>query len=169
MRVQGVALLDDFCASKRVIDVAHHILDVQAQPWLVALVTWRGESEAIPRRRAFAARRENTEPDAPLHSDAQARYEALRQWRNQHARSTGKPPYLIFNNRQAVAIAQRAPTSLAELGEIDGIGSSKLEAWGAAVLKLLAGVTNATIGSKDPGGSTTGQESSGLIGEADLG
>lgn len=132
-----------FCASHRVTEVAHHVVLLHGEPRLLVLVTWRGEASALPStstRQGEAGSRE-TEA-AELDAAEKRRYEALRQWRNQHARTTGKPPYLLFNNRQAQAMARAAPTTLAALQTIDGIGASRVEAWGAAVIELLAGVAS---------------------------
>lgn len=45
-----------FCAAHRITEVAHHVVQVDGEPWLLVLVTWRGESlatssEAIRRSR----------------------------------------------------------------------------------------------------------------------
>jgi superfamily II DNA helicase RecQ len=63
--------------------------------------------------------------------------EALRAWRTQEAKSQGMPPYIIFSNKVLEAIAARPPATLAELGEISGIGPAKLEQYGAAVIALI--------------------------------
>lgn len=137
--------LVSFCAEHQVTEVVHHVVSVAGEPRLVFVLTWRdqeagrsvrGIARSTSGRRAGASRA--ALPD--LSPAEQARFETLKQWRNQHARSAGKPPYLIFNNGQAAAIAQRVPRSLAALGEIEGIGSSRAEAWGTMVLELLAGL-----------------------------
>jgi len=129
-----------FCASHRITEVAHHVVQVDGEPWLLVLLSWRGESLATS---SEVIRRSSSEDVAvaaqSLDPQELARYEALRQWRNQHARTTGKPPYLLFNNRQALAIARAAPTTLSALSNVEGIGASKLEAVGAQILELLNG------------------------------
>ena len=72
----------------------------------------------------------------PTSSDPQT-FEALRAWRSATARAEQLPPYLIFHDSTLREIASVHPTSLDALGEIRGVGRSKLERYGAQVLKLL--------------------------------
>jgi len=48
------------------------------------------------------------------------------------------PAYVIFHDATLREIATRRPTSLAELGQISGIGEAKLARHGQAVLDALA-------------------------------
>jgi ATP-dependent DNA helicase RecQ len=64
-------------------------------------------------------------------------FEALRAWRAEAAKAQAVPPYVIFHDTVLRDIAAVRPGSLAELGEIKGVGASKLERYGAAILALL--------------------------------
>jgi ATP-dependent DNA helicase RecQ len=77
---------------------------------------------------------------APVELDAaaQRRYEALREWRVEVAKSHNLPAYVIFHDATLAAIAQRAPESLDDLQGITGIGARKLEAYGDEVLRVVA-------------------------------
>jgi superfamily II DNA helicase RecQ len=44
---------------------------------------------------------------------------------------------VVFDNRTLVAIARDAPTTLIELGHVPGVGPTKLDRYGEAVLELL--------------------------------
>ena len=77
-------------------------------------------------------------PPADLNARAQDRYQALREWRAEVARSHKLPAYVIFHDATLAAIARRAPQSLDELAEISGIGARKLEAYGPEVLRRVA-------------------------------
>jgi len=66
-------------------------------------------------------------------------FEALRGWRRERAADMGVPPYVIFHDATLREIAQLRPGSLAELGEIQGVGARKLDAHGEALLALLRG------------------------------
>ena len=92
---------------------------------------------AKQRRRASGAERSAATPLQELAPEAQERFEALRQWRLEQARSQGVPPYVVFHDRTLVEIAARRPTSLAELGSVAGVGQAKLERYGEAVLDRL--------------------------------
>jgi DNA helicase-2/ATP-dependent DNA helicase PcrA len=65
--------------------------------------------------------------------------ERLRAWRREQAQAQGKPAYTIFNDRTLAALAERRPSSRAELLTVDGIGPSKLDRYGEELLALLAG------------------------------
>jgi len=70
---------------------------------------------------------------------AQARYDALRAWRSEVAREHNLPSYIVFSNAALAEMARRAPASLAELGEVGGVGEKKLEAYGREILRVLGG------------------------------
>ncbi|VWX59222.1 ATP-dependent DNA helicase RecQ [Burkholderiales bacterium 8X] len=69
-----------------------------------------------------------------LDGAAQARFAALKAWRAEVAREHNLPAYVIFHDATLAAISERAPSTLADLQGISGIGSKKLEAYGEAVL-----------------------------------
>ena len=74
---------------------------------------------------------------ADLDAAAQARFEALRAWRSEVAREHNLPSYIVFSNATLAEMARCAPDSLAALGEIGGVGSKKLEAYGHEILRVL--------------------------------
>ncbi|MCX5947860.1 MAG: DNA helicase RecQ [Cyanobacteria bacterium] len=73
-----------------------------------------------------------------LAEEGRERFEVLRSWRLEQARSQGVPPYVVFHDRTLMEIASRQPTSLAELGTVTGVGQAKLDRYGESVLQLLA-------------------------------
>jgi len=77
-------------------------------------------------------------PITDLDPTALPRFESLRALRTQLAREQGVPPYVIFHDRTLREIAQLNPGTLDALAEVGGIGSSKLERYGDAVLEALA-------------------------------
>ena len=85
--------------------------------------------KAAPRARAVA----------DLDPAALARFEALRSLRAELAKTQGVPAYVIFHDATLRAMAERDPRSLSELGTITGVGATKLERYGAAVLRALHG------------------------------
>ena len=94
--------------------------------------TSRGSRPSAP---AAAAARAGPEPqDAPSSS----RFEALRAWRLRVAKAQSLPPYVIFHDSTLREIAAVRPRSPAELGEIRGVGASKLARYGAELLEALA-------------------------------
>ncbi|GFE73250.1 MULTISPECIES: DNA helicase RecQ [Novosphingobium] len=64
-------------------------------------------------------------------------FEALRALRRDLAQEAGVPPYVVFHDATLREMAAARPASLAELGEIGGVGTRKLEAYGEAFLGVL--------------------------------
>ena len=64
-------------------------------------------------------------------------FEALRSVRSGLARSRGVPPYVIFSDRTLHDMCAKRPASLAELREVSGVGTQKLERYGQAFLKAI--------------------------------
>jgi ATP-dependent DNA helicase RecQ len=91
--------------------------------------------------RQHATRRKSVaKPVAGLALDptTQTLWVALRAWRLDEAHRQELPPYVIFHDSTLVEVARRRPASLGELADIPGIGRSKLDRYGAAVLAVTA-------------------------------
>ena len=76
-------------------------------------------------------------------------FNALRGWRGDRAKKEGIPPYVICNNRQLAELVKARPTTLAGLGEVEGIGEAKLKKYGKEILALLAGSDSGKKGEGD--------------------
>ena len=86
------------------------------------------------------ARSRKHSPGSPveeLSPEISARFEALRRWRLEVARSSEVPPYVVFHDKTLVEIARRNPKSSATLVLIAGVGPSKLARYGSDVLAVL--------------------------------
>ena len=53
------------------------------------------------------------------------------------AKTQSVPPYVIFHDATLREIAAARPVSLEELGQVKGVGASKLQRYGGRVLRLL--------------------------------
>ena len=71
-----------------------------------------------------------------LDQEGQVRFINLKAWRAEVAKEHNLPAYVIFHDATLASIAEVNPTSLEELQGISGIGSKKLEAYGAEVLRV---------------------------------
>ncbi len=76
--------------------------------------------------------------DASLSEAGLELYEALRAWRSEVADLSGTPPHGVLTDATLRAVARARPTSLELLGQVRGIGASKLDLYGAAVLDVVA-------------------------------
>ena len=64
-------------------------------------------------------------------------FDALRQWRKDVALEADVPAFVVFTDATLTAIAEARPGSLEELAKLAGVGPSKLEKYGEAVLAVL--------------------------------
>jgi ATP-dependent DNA helicase RecQ len=75
----------------------------------------------------------------PAGAEALDLFEALRVWRAAEAKAQRIPPYVIFHDTVLREIAAVRPASIEELGQIKGVGASKLQRYGVAVLRVVGG------------------------------
>jgi ATP-dependent DNA helicase RecQ len=64
-------------------------------------------------------------------------YEALRTWRREVSKQHGVPAYTVFHDSTLRELARVRPRTLDELRSISGIGATKLERYGTALLETL--------------------------------
>ena len=67
-------------------------------------------------------------------------FEALRGWRAAEAKKQRIPPYVIFHDTVLRDIAAVRPRAWRSWAQIKGVGASKLQRYGAAVLRLSGGL-----------------------------
>jgi len=75
---------------------------------------------------------------AELPPEAAPLFERLRAWRTSVAKEAGMPPYVIFHDATLRLIAASPPSTLDELRQINGVGDTKLDRYGQAILDVLA-------------------------------
>ena len=114
------------------------------------LVLTGSSTEVLRKQREVALRREPERPVRPakarraasvaaadLPEAAAGVFERLRAWRAAAAKEQGVPAYVIFHDATLREIAARAPSTLAELGTVSGVGEHKLAKYGQQVLDTL--------------------------------
>jgi ATP-dependent DNA helicase RecQ len=72
-----------------------------------------------------------------LPAEAAGLFERLRAWRAATAKEAGMPAYVIFHDATLRQIATEAPTTLAALGTVSGVGENKLAKYGQQILDTL--------------------------------
>ena len=75
-------------------------------------------------------------PPIALDDAALDRFTALKAWRAEVAREHNLPAYVVFHDATLAEMARLAPSSLAELATISGVGAKKLEAYGEQILAV---------------------------------
>lgn len=64
-------------------------------------------------------------------------FEALRSKRAELAKEQGVPAYIIFHDSVLRAMASEKPETLAQMGELSGVGEKKLETWGGEFIQVV--------------------------------
>ena len=119
----------------------HRLRRVEAHRSRQAGAEGRGNRDAARHRSAPArSRKSRFAPSSGegVHNDEDPLFLSLRAWRRETANEKGVPAYVILHDATLREIAARRPATLAELGEISGLGTKKLEAYGEAVLGVVA-------------------------------
>jgi len=102
----------------------------------------RGETPVPLRKdtigRVTASRARRTSAADALDAEDQPLFEALRTWRAATAREQGVPAYIVFGDATLRALAEHRPASVDALSGISGIGEKKRDAYGQAVLEVIA-------------------------------
>ena len=106
-----------------------------------------------PQRQGRQRARLRDPRSAPVAADldpaGQGLWEALRTWRLEEARRRELPPYVIFHDTTLIEVARRRPASLAALAEVPGVGRSKLERYGNAVIAVVTAAATAENSSRN--------------------
>jgi ATP-dependent DNA helicase RecQ len=100
----------------------------------------KGEQHVMLRKqeekKAGRGKSSATSPGGQLNNTAQALFERLRGWRAATAKEHGVPAYVIFHDATLAEIARLSPQSPDELRAVSGIGTRKLESYGAALIEV---------------------------------
>jgi ATP-dependent DNA helicase RecQ len=76
-------------------------------------------------------------PPLPLDEAALRRFDALKAWRAEVAKSHNLPAYVVFHDATLAQMARDNPRALAALSEVSGVGEKKLQAYGDEILRVL--------------------------------
>lgn len=101
-------------------------------------VPLRREPVRVPRARSEKPAKAVSVVSADLSALAADVFERLRAWRAAAAKEQGVPAYVVFHDSTLRQIAVESPSTLADLGQVGGVGEAKLARYGQQVLELLA-------------------------------
>ena len=83
-------------------------------------------------------------PLPPLCGLDETLFESLRGLRKRLAEQQGVPAYVVFSDATLTEMAAHRPATQAELLEITGVGSTKLERYGEEFLNLIRAASAGT-------------------------
>jgi ATP-dependent DNA helicase RecQ len=130
---QGLLAVEGDYGTLVLTDASAEVLRQQRQ------VLLRREPEQAAQAAKAAARTTKSRRPAPadLPEKAVPVFEQLRAWRATAAKEQGVPAYVIFHDATLRQIATEAPSTLAELGTVSGVGENKLAKYGQQILETL--------------------------------
>jgi len=102
----------------------------------------RGERKVMLRRdvtKKQARRERNAAATAEMGEGGAELFVLLRKARAEIAKEQGVPAYVIFHDSTLRAMAQARPVTSDALARLSGVGKAKLDRYGAAFLKVIAG------------------------------
>jgi ATP-dependent DNA helicase RecQ len=94
-----------------------------------------------PAKRKPTSAKVSRTPVSELAPADEALFQLLRKWRADTAREQGMPAYVILHDKTLRELAEARPTSHGLLAGITGMGSAKIEHYGAELLELIRGET----------------------------
>jgi ATP-dependent DNA helicase RecQ len=97
----------------------------------------RGEEPVHLREDSVSAARSRPEPKALVADEDAPLLAALKAHRRRLAEAAKVPPYVIFNDRSLIEMAERRPATLDAFAGITGVGATKLERYGASFLEVI--------------------------------
>ncbi len=100
------------------------------------MLTWSGKPSRFLRElgaEVLPARREKVAA-----ADLTPIGKALREWRLERSKADGVPAYVVFHDSTLAEIERLAPATIGELGHVSGVGPTKLERYGDALLAVLS-------------------------------
>lgn len=127
--------LNRFLSSHRVLTVDRQLIaDGQRSAWAICVAYTDAPGPSAPESPGKKGRLDYREILSPEDFQLFAR---LRDLRKQLADRDAVPPYAVFTNEQLAEIARMRAHTAADLGRIEGIGPSRIEKYGEAVLEVL--------------------------------
>lgn len=93
-------------------------------------------SKRAPQKSAKQSKRVQQSDEISLTAEGEVLVARLKLWRTAEARRLCVPAYCVLHDRTLTALALARPTTPRQLLEIDGIGPTKVERFGSAILEL---------------------------------
>ncbi|WP_153137667.1 DNA helicase RecQ [Paraburkholderia agricolaris] len=101
-------------------------------------VTMRRYVKPTRTRQSSGRTSERADPTIGMGPRERARWERLRAWRTETAKSDGVPAYVIFHDATLAEIARNGPDSIEDLRGIPGMGARKLDRFGDELLEVVS-------------------------------
>ena len=126
---------------QRIKGISHRIAGRYGKGILAAIRQGAGQPLAWqerPRSNGSSNRRPNGRPSAAC----QARFDALRSWRNATAEARGVEPDIVMTNQTLWAVAERNPRRIEQLSRNDDLARWQLDEYGHDLLRVIQNAGN---------------------------
>ncbi|MEE2644773.1 MAG: RecQ family ATP-dependent DNA helicase [Myxococcota bacterium] len=107
--------------------------------------SWRAHQSKRAQRQKRSATKESVEDLSP---EGSALRQSLRRFRSERARQRGVPPYVVFSDRSLEGLLSQRPQDQSEFLMVHGLGPSKWNHYGEAILKIIADSSTEVSASK---------------------
>ena len=125
----------------------------------LTLVLSLGDSSRYENAGSYRQRDPNApNPEEGLTDEQKMRYRALKAWRNETAKSEGRPAYASARNTQLAELVKAMPQSLSGIREVEGLGDGFCEKYGTKVLNLIGEPSSTGPQGRREGGDLFGAE-----------
>lgn len=128
--------LNDFMQSVIVKKTVPEVVTVGQTTYWTVLVFY--ENYSSPDRAEKAGADNSSSVDiSTLTTEEKERYEALRAWRTDVAKSKQLPSYIVASNAVLASISKLNPTAPDQLYEVKGMGDTKVNQYGDDIIAVL--------------------------------
>ena len=134
---RAAAELNAFLRSHRVLHIDRQWVDQGSDSFWHFCIDYWDSSDTQPAAGRNGRSRKRVDYRLVLPPEQFVVFARLRDWRNEMAKKGSTPPYTIFDNEQLAEMVTKGITTKEELAKIAGIGESRVEKYGEAVLELL--------------------------------
>lgn len=104
-----------------------------------ALPILRGQDSIRLRRDTITAAKARRAVKTLVNEEDEPLLSALKAKRRELAELQGVPAYIIFNDRTLIEMAEQRPQTLDDMAKVSGVGTKKLDTYGATFLSVITG------------------------------
>ena len=132
----------NFLINKNLIGTKDYLVEKNGEPYLILVLTYSVSDKDIKlspnkEEQKGGARTKDESWKELITKENEGLFNILRNWRYEMSKKEGVPSYIVFTNKQLAEITSKAPESLNQLSQIDGIGPAKVQKYGVNVLEIL--------------------------------
>jgi ribonuclease D len=122
--------LNDFIASVELVQSDTHFIESDASYWSV-LLHYKEKINLASQEKASLT---------DLTQDQIEKYQQLKKWRNEKAKTNGLKPFVVCHNNHLIQIAVQHPQALSDFQWIKGFGEKRTQQYADEIIQLLENI-----------------------------